>query len=243
MACVEAQLSNGKTVDQKGVGWGTAVIAGLALLASAVTSGLGHSNTAAHVAANALSLFGYFQAQAIVGLTAVPLPPIVQSWTQNFDWAMGIVTVNFMQVIMTWFQEATGGTPSTLLSDLSKNSVRVEKRSIDKRHLLFLKAYDQMVKRTNSQSTINETGDPIVVTGIKRVAFRAGIESTNLFLTGLTFFILFVVFVGLGVAAFKGFCEVAVRSKWIKGDKFQEFRNGWLVVLKGIMFRLVCCLK
>jgi len=74
VACVEANLSNGKTVDQKGVGWTTAVIAGLALVASAVTSGLGHSNTAAHVAANALSLFGYFQAQAIVGLTAVPLP-------------------------------------------------------------------------------------------------------------------------------------------------------------------------
>jgi len=57
VACVEANLSNGKTVDQKGVGWSTAVIAGLALVASAVTSGLGHSNTAAHVASNALSLF------------------------------------------------------------------------------------------------------------------------------------------------------------------------------------------
>ena len=64
VACVEANLSNGQTVDQKGVGWATAVISGLALVASAVTSGLGHSNTAAHVAANALSLFGYFQAQA-----------------------------------------------------------------------------------------------------------------------------------------------------------------------------------
>ena len=79
LACGEASLSNGQTVDQKGVGWATAVIAGAALVASAVTSGLGHSNTAAHVASNALSLFGYFQAQAIVGLTAIPLPPIVQS--------------------------------------------------------------------------------------------------------------------------------------------------------------------
>jgi len=38
---------------------------------------------------------------------------------------------------------------------------------------------------------------------------------------------------------FKGFCELAVRARWMKGDKFQDFRNGWLTVLKGIMFRMV----
>jgi hypothetical protein len=79
VACVEAELSNVKTVYQKAVGWTTAVIAGLGLVASSVTSGLGHSNTAAHVAANALSLFGFFQAQAMVGMTAVDMPPIVRA--------------------------------------------------------------------------------------------------------------------------------------------------------------------
>lgn len=93
LACVEAALSNGKTVYQKGVGWVTAIIAGTGLVASAITNGLGHSNTAAHVAANALSLFGYFQAQAFIGMSAVPLPPIVSSWTQNFQWSMGIIRI------------------------------------------------------------------------------------------------------------------------------------------------------
>ncbi len=77
VACVEADISNGKTVDLIGVKWATAIVAGLALASSAVVSGLGHSNAAAHVAASALSLFGYFQAQAMVGLTGVPLPPAV----------------------------------------------------------------------------------------------------------------------------------------------------------------------
>ncbi|KAK5239848.1 putative flavin carrier protein 3, partial [Cryomyces antarcticus] len=122
VACVEAELSNGKTVDQKGVGWATAVIAGLALLASAITSGLGHSNTAAHVAANALSLFGYFQSQAIIGMAAVPVPPIVASWTQNFQWSMGIIRIGFLQDICTWYQRATGGTPSSVLSNLRTTS-------------------------------------------------------------------------------------------------------------------------
>lgn len=242
LACVEANLSNGQTVDQKGVGWATAVIAGMALVASAVTSGLGHSNTAAHVAANALSLFGYFQAQAIVGLTSVPLPPIVASWTQNFDWTMGIIEVDFMQSIATWYQKSTGGTPATLLNSLTTVSVQVEKRSVgqlSKRSvettINLLNQAHQLSKRAADTAT---TGT-YVVKGMKRVAFRAGIESTNLFLTGLAFFCIFIVFTIIFVAMFKGFCELAVRMRWMKSDKFQDFRNGWFTVLKGIMFRMV----
>ncbi|CZR53155.1 probable Calcium_related spray protein [Phialocephala subalpina] len=242
LACVEANLSNGQTVDQKGVGWTTAVIAGMALVASAVTSGLGHSNTAAHVAANALSLFGYFQAQAIVGLTSVPLPPIVQSWTQNFDWTMGIIEVDFMQSIATWYQKSTGGTPATLLNSLTTTSVQVEKRSIGagvakrsvEKTIELLNHAHKLSKRADS--TVSGT---YVVKGIKRVAFRAGIESTNVFLTGLSFFCIFIVFTIIFVAMFKGFCELAVRMRWMKSDKFQDFRNGWFTVLKGIMFRMV----
>jgi hypothetical protein len=240
LACVEANLSNGQTVDQKGVGWATAVIAGLALVASAVTSGLGHSNTAAHVAANALSLFGYFQAQAIIGLTSVPLPPIVQSWTQNFDWSMGIIEVDFMQKIATWYQKSTGGTPATLLNSLTTTSVQVLKRSIGKRSvdqtISLLTTAHRMSKRASSTTEVSGT---YVVRGIQRVAFRAAIESTNLFLTGLIFFCIFIFFTIVFVAMFKGFCELAIRMRWMKSDKFQDFRNGWFTVLKGIMFRMV----
>ncbi|KAL8870656.1 MAG: hypothetical protein Q9174_003352 [Haloplaca sp. 1 TL-2023] len=243
VACVEAELSNGKTVDQKGVGWATAIIAGLALVASAVTNGLGHSNTAAHVAANALSLFGYFQAQALVGMTSVSLPPVVMAWTQNFQWTMGIIRVEFLQDICTWYQRSTGGTPSTLLSNLQVASVEVQKRSLDFVNKAYLHGYNELVKRVgsdagaaNSQSSAGKT---VVVHGIERVGFRAGIEGTNIFLTGVIFFMVFVVFTIAGVALFKAFCEGAVRAGWFKGDKFEEFRNGWKIVLKGILFRLV----
>lgn len=63
LACVTAELGNGKTVHQKGVAWGIAVVVLLGLILSAIASGGGHSTTAAHLAANALALFGYFQAQ------------------------------------------------------------------------------------------------------------------------------------------------------------------------------------
>ena len=240
LACVEAELSNGKTVDQKAVGWTTAVIAGLALLASAVTSGLGHSNTAAHVAANALSLFGFFQAQAIIGMTAVPLPPVVASWTQNFQWTLGIIKVDFLQQICTWYQRSTGGTPTSLLSNLNTASVQIQKRSLETTHRLFMRAYNEMTKRTGSNLGAASTGTKtVIVQGIKRVGFRAKIEPTNIFMTGLIFFMVFVVLTAVCVALFKAFCEAAVKAGWFKGDKFEDFRTGWRVVLKGILFRMV----
>ncbi|KAL9600514.1 MAG: hypothetical protein Q9219_003165 [cf. Caloplaca sp. 3 TL-2023] len=238
VACVEAELSNGKTVDQKGVGWSTAVVAGLALVASAVTSGLGHSNTAAHVAANALSLFGYFQAQALVGMTAVSLPPIVMSWTQNFQWTMGIIRVEFLQDICTWYQRATGGTPSTLLSNLQQASVEIQKRSLDYVHKAYVHGLNDLTRRASDPGA-SSTGKTVVVHGIERVGFRARIEGTNIFLTGIIFFMIFVTFTAAGVALFKAFCEGAVRAGWFKGNKFEDFRNGWKIVLKGILFRLV----
>lgn len=243
IACVEAQLSNGKTVDQKAVGWTTAVIAGLGLVASGVTSGMGHSNTAAHVAANALSLFGFFQAQAIIGMTGVKLPPIVQSWTQNFQWSMGIIRIGFLQDICTWYQRSTGGIPTTLLSTLATTSVQVQKRSVDVLRDVYSTTRDQVLqKRTNGDSSVAENTKLIVVRGIDRVGFRAGIEQTNIFMTGIVFFVVFCFVVGLLIALFKAFCEVAIKNGWMKSDKFQDFRNGWKIVLKGILFRLVIVL-
>ncbi|KAF5253308.1 hypothetical protein FANTH_1770 [Fusarium anthophilum] len=252
VACVEADFSNGKTVDLKGVKWATAIIAGLGLISSAVVSGVGHANTAAHVASNSLSLFGYFQAQAILGLTSVGLPPIVSSWTQDFQWSMGIIRVGFMQDIFTWYQRATGGTPESILYNVRQVSVEVQKRSLQaastsidlfKRSAAMMPrsitepighAAGALAKRANIQT---EDGTYIVY-GIQRVAFKSKIETTNLFMTGLTFFCIFVVITCLAIAAFKGVCELCVRQKWMAPDKFLEFRNGWMTVLKGILFRL-----
>ncbi|CAJ2503287.1 Uu.00g106810.m01.CDS01 [Anthostomella pinea] len=245
VACVEADISNGKTVDLIAVKWILAIIAGLVFCSSAVINGLGHSNAAAHIASGALSLFGFFQAQAMLGLTGIHLPPVVQSWTQDFQWSMGIINVNFMQDIFTWYQRATGGTPSTIFDSLSTVSVQVEKRGLSllpdaavdlyRRSASMLpRAAGALLKRGN----VTTGSGSFLVYGIQRVAFKAGIETTNLFMTGLVFFCLFVVFTIAGVAAFKGYCELAAKQKWIKSDTFLEFRNGWLTVLKGILFRL-----
>lgn len=233
VACLEASLSNSATVYQKAVEWVVAIITGLALVASAITSGLGHSNTAAHVAANALSLFGFFQAQAMVGDLAVPMPPIVESWTQNFQWSMGIIQVDFLETIATWYQRATGGTPSTLLSSLSTTSVNVQKRMFYAPIDLARRGVNHLVKRASTSN-----GVTVTISGMQRVGFKADMETTNIFLTGLIWFLVFVCLVMIGVAAFKGICELLIKYNKMSSDKFQDFRNGWKIVMRGILFRL-----
>jgi Transient receptor potential (TRP) ion channel len=220
------------------VGWSTAVVAGLGLAVSAITSGLGHSNTAAHVAANALSLFGFFQSQAMIGMSAIAMPPIVESWTQNFQWSMGIIRVDFLQRLCTWYQRATGGTPSTVLYTLSTTSVEVQKRSMDIMANIYRRASEGFSKRDTSGDS-SSTPNTIIVSGIHRVGFIANIEETNIFMTALVFFAVFVAFVMFFMALFKGICELLAKSGKMKGDKFQDFRNGWKIVMRGILFRLV----
>ncbi|KAJ6257931.1 hypothetical protein Dda_7721 [Drechslerella dactyloides] len=273
VACLEAELSNGQTVHQNAVSWVTAVIAGSGLAASAITSGLGHSNTAAHVAANALSLFGYFQSQAICAMVAVKLPPVVRAWTQNFVWSMGIIRIGFMQNVLHWYIQATGGSPDLLFQNLDRVNVQIMKRGLELKTRALnavgsvdltsyirpalkslkarsldvlegtdfkgLKKLQPLLKRATDQGTYTQ-GEFIDVTGISRVSFLSRIEETNLFMTGLGFFISFIVLVVIIVVGFKFGLELCVKKLRIaKGSKFAEFRKGWKIVLKGILYRIV----
>jgi hypothetical protein len=231
LACVRSRISNGKTVNQDGVKWGTAIVAGLGLVASAFVSGLGNFNTAAHVSLYTSSLFHYFQAVAVIGLCAVPLPPLALSWTQDFNWTLGIIRVKFLQSLATWYQLATGGKPSTIIATLDNKSVQVAKRSLES-------VRQHLTRRGPIQTTAS---GEYIVTGMDRVAFRAGMEPTNLFMTGLIFYCIFIMLALVGLVIFKGLCELALRKNWVRSQtaRLQTFHDKWHITLKGIIFRIV----
>ncbi|KAK9472349.1 uncharacterized protein V1510DRAFT_129122 [Dipodascopsis tothii] len=250
VACVEAQLSNGKTVHTKIVAWVTAVIAGLAMIVAAIASGMGHSSTSTHVAANTLSLFGYFQNLAVIGMCAMKLPPITSAWTQDFEWSMGIIRVGFMQKIFDWYIKSTGGTPSTFLDNLSSVSVLVQKRSVETvttlahaaRHLVARAATPEVrhalhtrVNNDSEQSTVSST---YVLHGIKRVAYLANIEITSMFVTGVTFFVFFTIVIILCLVGAKFGLDLLVRTGVMR-SRFTDFRVRWLAVVKGMLYRMV----
>lgn len=134
LACVEATLSNGKTVQTKYAGWPIAAISGLGVITSGVISVIGHSSTAAHIASNSMSLFVYFQSLAIMAMMAVArVPPIAAAWAQNFMWSVGLIKIGFVQDISNWYIQATGGTPTDILgaSYLSISVQRFAKRAME----------------------------------------------------------------------------------------------------------------
>lgn len=255
LACLRANISNGKTVNQVGVKWATAIIAIIGLIASGIVSSLGFANTAAHMMVYTLCLFSYFQSVAIIGLCAVKLPPIVLSWTQDLSWSVGVINVNFLQKMARWYQIATGGTPSTVLTTLASKSVQVAKRGIDSRllstaattaHTLLRRSPDNRIVKTAAHAlarrgtSTTATGD-YIVTGIQRLAFIEGMESTNLFMTAVAFYFIFVLFGVILVLIYKGACEIGIRRGWIGPEThlFHFIHNGWAIRLKGITFRLI----
>ncbi|KAK8058386.1 hypothetical protein PG994_008834 [Apiospora phragmitis] len=250
VACLDARISNGKTVDLIGVKWASAVVAFLALISSAVISGQGYTNAASHVAANAVALFGYFQAQAMAGLCGMPLPPIVQAWTQDFQWSLGLVKLTFMQDIFTWYQRSTGGEASRLLDTLRSVSVAVQKkrRSLElpepaakvmtRAAAMMPRAAENAARSISKRANVATASGSYVVYGIQRAGFQAKIESTNIFMTALIMFCVIMALTMIAVVAWKGICELLFKNS----NKFNDFRNGWRVVLKGYPLIAVFCL-
>ncbi|OGE57759.1 hypothetical protein PENARI_c001G03895 [Penicillium arizonense] len=223
VACLETRLQNGKSVYQAGVSWTLAVIAGLGLIASTVLSLLGHSNTATHLAFRSLAFLGFIQSQAMGGLIAVEIPPMAQSWIQNTVWSMGIVKAEALQTISTWFQRATGGTPSSVLSESNTVSVVLQKRS-------------------SIQAQAMQSGSQIVLRGIKRAGARASITLSNIFMTGYLFyyFVTALVLVCVGIALAVRFALSKRTTSITKLEKAVGATADWKTVLRNTFFRLAC---
>ncbi|BFZ57484.1 Putative flavin carrier protein 3 [Savitreella phatthalungensis] len=226
LACLRADITNGRSVDVEGVAWVTGAIAAIALLVSLIVSGLAHPNAAAHVATNAVSLIFYFHGQALVGLLAVELPPIVRAWTQNFQWSNGIINVKWMQNIMTWYVKSTNGTPSTYLVNTVK-SVVLQKRDVG------LSDLAKRAVKTDASTNVD------ILSGVDRVAYVAGIEDTNVFITFVSWWTILLFVAAASLLLFKAIITILVKRNKLASDKFIEFRQGWKVVLKGMIYRII----
>lgn len=259
LACVEAVLTNGKTVQTKYASWPIAAISGLGLITSGIVSIIGHSNTAAHIASNSISLFVYFQNLAITSMMAVSrVPPIAAAWAQNFQWSMGIINTSFMQKAIKWYVQATGGHSTVVVENSNILSISVQKRDFiesllkraapiaaDTGITLLKRAGDSIdelddssLYTTDEHNTNDITSKILILRGIQRVAYLAGIEISNFFLTGIVFFLFFVFVLLICLIFFKALVELLIRSNIMKQHKFNEFRQQWATIIKGTLFRL-----
>lgn len=251
IACVQAVLSNGKTVQTKYASWPIAAVSGVGLLTSGFVSVIGYTSTAAHIASNSISLFIYFQNLAITAMMGVSkLPPIAAAWTQNFQWSMGIINVKFMQDIFNWYVQATKGTSTVVVENKDILSISVQKRNMDrlmKRVKLASSSdygfdsipRDSSLYTTNERNTTDYSSKILVLRGMERVAFRADIELSNFFLTGVVFFLFFVFAMTVAMIFFKALLEVLTRARIMaESSNFFMYRKNWGSIIKGTLFRI-----
>lgn len=244
LACLRAEVSNGKTVQTRYAGWPIAVISGFGLVVSSFVTILGHSATASHIASNAASLFIYFQNLAIMAMMGVArVPPIAASWAQNYMWSLGIIKADFMQDIIYWYVQSTGGDVSDVLSNRDIISLSIQKLKhfvLNKRAITAAapSADDYLTDSTlYYNDEYNLTSKTLVLRGIQRVAFLADIEISNVFMTGIIFF-LFIGFVLIFlISIFRGICEILIKSGTIKNHRFAYFRSNWNLIIKGAIYR------
>ncbi|KAE8423388.1 hypothetical protein BDV36DRAFT_290523 [Aspergillus pseudocaelatus] len=197
----------------------------MGLLASVAVLILGHTIIAAEVSFRTLLFLSFMQSQAIAGMSSVSFPPIVQSWTSMFQWTMGIVKEATLQPFCTWYQRATGGTPSTLVGE-TEQSVYMAKRSLAGLGSLVTRSIDT-----------TKGGTEQTVRGIERVGYRANIERTNIFMTGYSFFyfvtiltILIILLLGLGLP----FMPKRVNNP----KRIVEAKIGCKALLRGSIYRI-----
>lgn len=120
VACIQSQVSNGKTANVPAVPYVAAGVAGAALVASGASavgavfaggaggaaSGGGGAGT---VSPSFTEVVGWFQGLAMNGMLSVNYPPIYRSFTKNFAFSTGLIPWQELQVGIDNFRASTGG--------------------------------------------------------------------------------------------------------------------------------------
>ncbi|KAK0630182.1 hypothetical protein B0T17DRAFT_214541 [Bombardia bombarda] len=129
VACVQSQVTNGKTASLPAVSFVAVGIAGAALIltgvsaagaafagGSAAVSGGSAAGGMGTISPSFVEVFGWFQGMAMNGMLSVNYPHVYRSFSSNFGFSTGLVPWTQLQTSIDSFRGATGG-------NLTNNSV------------------------------------------------------------------------------------------------------------------------
>jgi hypothetical protein len=122
VACIQSQVTNGKTASVPAVSYVAAGVAGAALVltgVSAVGAALSGSSAAAGgssaasatgtVSPSFTEVFGWFQGMAMNGMLSVNYPSVYRNFAKNFGFSTGLIPWTQLQESIDNFRAATGG--------------------------------------------------------------------------------------------------------------------------------------
>ena len=132
VACIQSQVSNGKTVNVPAVPYVAAGLAGAALVLGGVSavgaavggaaSGAGSAGGMGTISPSFVEVIGWFQGMAMNGMLSVNYPQVYRSFSKNFAFSTGLVPWDAALRSIDGFRERTGG-------NLTQSSVDVLRRS------------------------------------------------------------------------------------------------------------------
>ncbi|KAJ6086025.1 hypothetical protein N7486_010306 [Penicillium sp. IBT 16267x] len=230
LACVQSDLTNGKSTGVKAVSWASAGMAAGALAFSGVSA----ISAGAHPGASTSSpgfgdVMGWFHCMATNGMLSVSYPAVYTSFTKNFAWSTGLVSWDGLQDSIDNFRKATGG-------NLTDNSLSylgsidgASNSSSTKRSLDMMRRSVKLVARSDSNSTSTDNMDRI-----KALAEDLMIPSANVFMTVLLIFAIAIGVVIVGILLFKVILEL-----WALHGNFPQNLTDFRKDYWGIMARTI----
>ena len=116
VACIQSQVSNGKTANVLAVQYVAAGVAGAALVltgasavSAALSGGAASGGGAGTISPSFTEVFGWFQGMAMNGMLSVNYPPIYRSFAKNFAFSTGVIPWTGLQTSIDNFRAKTGG--------------------------------------------------------------------------------------------------------------------------------------
>ena len=237
VACIQSNISNGKTIELPAVSYVAAGIAAAALLAS----GIGAAASGATATGSSspspgfFEVMWWFQGIAMNGMHSVNYPSVYRSFTRNFAFSTGIISWPGMQRSIDNFRQSTGGNTTQASYDYLKNATLVLPDNST------LQTSDSIIKRAMLLARDEAGGDKKIVDGISAYVEQYSVPEENTFMTVLLVFAIVVAAVIVGILLFKVILEA-----WALWGKYPKslitFRKEYWRVLGQTIVNLILLL-
>lgn len=214
VACIQSQVSNGKTASVPAVSYVAAGVAGAALVlggVSAVGAAFAGGSAAAGggsaaggmgtISPSFTEVFGWFQGMAMNGMMSVNYPNVYRSFAKNFGFSTGLIPWTTLQVSIDDFRAATGGNLTENSVEFLRNATLVfpDGSSQTTGQGLLKRAFADFVHlaarqiETSVNGTVDESAQQdgpkdtvrVAVSGIQGYVQQLSIPSGNTFMTVL----------------------------------------------------------
>jgi hypothetical protein len=252
LACIEAGVGNGLSVEVPAVSYVAAGIAAAALALSLVGAGMSGSQPGTTTSSPGFfDVMWWFQGLAMNGMHSVNYPGVYRSFSKNFAFSTGLIPWPGMQRSIDNFRRSTGGNVTESNFDTLRNSTLVysdnstgSPTGFIKRGLFILARQVETSVNGTENGEAGAKGDEKnqeFVDGIQSYAEQLSVPDTNTFMTVLLVFAIVVAAIVVGILLFKVILETwAIWGKFPKS--LTTFRKEYWRVLGQTLVSLILLL-